>query len=135
MALKIDQSRLSRLLVLALPAIAEQFLMTMVSYVDTAMVGSLGAGATAAIAVTASSTWLIGGILSAAGVGFSVQVAYAVGAGDAPLCVTGGEAEWFGLKDGAAVGQIEAPLFPRIELTPELKAQLNQMNQAAKAKK
>ena len=88
MALKIDQSRLSRLLVLALPAIAEQFLMTMVSYVDTAMVGSLGAGATAAIAVTASSTWLIGGILSAAGVGFSVQVAYAVGAGDAPQVKT-----------------------------------------------
>ncbi len=88
MALKIDQSRLSRLLVLALPAIAEQFLMTMVSYVDTAMVGSLGAGATAAIAVTASSTWLIGGILSAAGVGFSVQVAYAVGGGDAPQVKT-----------------------------------------------
>ena len=77
-----SQSRLSRLLVLALPAIAEQFLITMVNYVDTAMVGSLGANATAAIAVTASSTWLIGGILSAAGVGFSVQVAYSVGARD-----------------------------------------------------
>ncbi len=80
----VDKSRLSRLLMLALPAIAEQFLITMVNYVDTAMVGSLGANATAAIAVTASSTWLIGGILSAAGVGFSVQVAYSVGAGDAP---------------------------------------------------
>ncbi len=67
-------------MVLALPAIAEQFLITMVSYVDTAMVGSLGARATASIAINASTTWLIGGILSAAGVGYSVQVAYAVGA-------------------------------------------------------
>lgn len=76
------RQRLTRLMALALPAIAEQFLMTLVNYVDTAMVGSLGANATAAIAVTASSTWLIGGVLSAAGVGFSVQVAYAVGAKD-----------------------------------------------------
>lgn len=82
MTLSFNKSQLRHLMLLSLPAIAEQFLMTMVSYVDTAMVGSLGANATAAIAVTASSTWLIGGILSAAGVGFSVQVAYAVGAGE-----------------------------------------------------
>ena len=88
MALKIDQSRLSRLLVLALPAIAEQFLMTMVSYVDTAMVGAMGAAATAAIAVVSSSLWLIGGFMTAMGVGFTYLVAHSVGAGDRETCVS-----------------------------------------------
>ena len=59
------ESYLRVLLVLGVPAIIEQFLMTLVSYVDTAMVGSLGAGATAAVAINASSTWLINGVLSA----------------------------------------------------------------------
>lgn len=68
---------------LALPAIVEQFLLTLVSYVDTAMVGSLGADATAAVAINASPNWLISGLLTAVGVGFSVQVAYAIGAKDA----------------------------------------------------
>ncbi len=63
------------------------------------------------------------------------QLRTLLGASDAPLCLAGTETEWFGLQDGAAVGQIETPLFPRIDLSPELKAQLNQMNQAAKAKK
>lgn len=74
--------RLGILFQLAIPAIIEQFLITMVSYVDTAMVGSLGAQATAAIAINASSTWLIGGILSSIGVGYSVQVAFYSGAKD-----------------------------------------------------
>ena len=34
---------------LAWPAIAEQLLLTMATYVDTAMIGSLGANATAAV--------------------------------------------------------------------------------------
>ena len=76
------ESYLRVLLVLGIPAIIEQFLMTLVSYVDTAMVGSLGAGATAAVAINASSTWLINGVLSAVGVGYSVQVAFYAGAKD-----------------------------------------------------
>ena len=76
---------------LALPAIIEQIMITMVQYVDTAMVGSLGSQATAAVGLTSSTTWLIGGILSAAAVGFSVQVAQYVGAGkeDKARAVTG----------------------------------------------
>lgn len=64
------------------PAIIEQLLGTMVSYVDTAMVGSLGSASTAAVSVVSTSLWLINGILSGIGVGYSVQVANAIGAGD-----------------------------------------------------
>ena len=46
------------------------------------MVGSLGAEASAAIGLMSTSTWLFGGILSAASVGFSVQVAHLIGAGE-----------------------------------------------------
>ena len=46
---------------LAWPAIVEQIMITMVQYVDTAMVGTLGSGATAAVGLTASTTWLFTG--------------------------------------------------------------------------
>ena len=73
---------LSVLLMLAWPAILEQLLLTLVRYVDTAMVGALGANATAAVAINSSPTWLISSILSAIGVGYSVQVAHSIGARD-----------------------------------------------------
>lgn len=69
-------------MMLAWPSILEQLLLTLASYVDTAMVGSLGAGATAAVAINASSVWLITGLLSAIAVGYSVQVAHSIGAGE-----------------------------------------------------
>ena len=72
----------SAVMFLAWPAIVEQIMITAVQYVDTAMVGSLGATATAAVGLTASTTWLFGGIFSAAAVGFSVQVAQHLGAGE-----------------------------------------------------
>lgn len=77
-----NQSRLRVMWRLSWPSILEQLLGTLVSYVDTAMVGVLGAAATAAVSVNASPIWLVGGILSGAGVGYSVQVANAVGARD-----------------------------------------------------
>ena len=50
------QSHLNRtILKLAWPAILEQFLICMASLADTAMVGSIGASATAAVAVNISS--------------------------------------------------------------------------------
>ena len=74
--------RLAVLWRLSWPAILEQLLGTMVSYVDTAMVGVLGAAASAAVSINASSIWLVGGVLSGIGVGYSVQVANSVGARD-----------------------------------------------------
>lgn len=66
---------------LSVPAILEQLVMTLMSYIDTAMVGSLGYQATAAIGVVASTIWLLNGIVSAVAIGFSVQVAQYLGAG------------------------------------------------------
>lgn len=68
-------------LLLSWPAILEQIMVTLVQYVDTAMVGSLGSQATAAVGLTATTTWLFGGLFGAAAVGFSVQVAQHLGAG------------------------------------------------------
>ena len=76
------QSRMRVMWHLSWPSILEQLLGTMVSYVDTAMVGVLGAGATAAVSINAAPLWLVGGVLSGVGVGYSVQVANAVGARD-----------------------------------------------------
>ena len=72
---------LSVLLLLAWPAILEQLLLTLVNYVDTAMVGALGASATAAISINNSTIWLVNGILQMLSVGYSVQVAHSIGAG------------------------------------------------------
>lgn len=83
-ALKIkDQGpRLRRLWSLSWPAIIEQILNTMVSYVDTAMVGVLGAVGSAAVSVNGPPIWLIHGVMAGVGVGYSVQVSNAVGAKD-----------------------------------------------------
>lgn len=67
---------------LSIPAILEQLAHTAMSYIDTAMVGSLGYEATASIGVVASSTWLINGITGAIAIGFSVQIAQLLGAGN-----------------------------------------------------
>lgn len=77
-----NKSRMSIMWHLSWPAILEQLLGTMVSYADTAMVGVLGKAATAAVSINASPIWLVGGFLSGIGVGYSVQVANAVGARD-----------------------------------------------------
>ena len=74
------KSSLAVVFFLAWPAIVEQFMITMVQYVDTALVGALGPAATAAVGLTATTTWLFNGFFNAASVGFSVQVAQKLGA-------------------------------------------------------
>lgn len=60
----------------------EQLMQTAVQYIDTAMVGSLGTQATAAVGATSTVNWLIGSTISAVGVGFLSYVSRACGAGD-----------------------------------------------------
>ena len=67
---------------LAWPAIVEQLLQTCVSYVDAAMVGSIGVDATAAVAVSTTLFWLYIGIINGFGVGYSVMVGKSLGEGD-----------------------------------------------------
>lgn len=67
-------------MLLAWPAIAEMFLSTLVQFVDTAMVGGLGAVAIAASGLSHSPVMLINGIFAALGVGSTALVARFTGA-------------------------------------------------------
>ena len=67
---------------LSLPAILTQITTIAMQYIDSAMVGRLGANASAAIGLVASSTWLMNGVCYALSAGFSVQVAHRIGAGN-----------------------------------------------------
>lgn len=75
-----DKQLLRDISQLAIPTVLEGLLLTLVQYVDTAMVGSLGAVATAAVAVNAAPTWLLNGIMTSVGVGGTAIVARAIGA-------------------------------------------------------
>ena len=65
---------------LSYPAILAQLSSIIMQYIDAAMVGRLGAEASAAIGLVSSSTWLFNGVCSAAVTGFTVQAAQYIGA-------------------------------------------------------
>ncbi len=65
---------------LSLPAILTQITTIAMQYIDSAMVGNLGANASAAIGLVSTSTWLLSGMIYAVSAGFSVQVAHEIGA-------------------------------------------------------
>lgn len=65
---------------LAWPAIIQEALNTVVTYVDTAMVGALGASASAAVGLTGSVSWLVSSIAIAFGIGILAVCAQADGA-------------------------------------------------------
>ena len=75
------RGQLRRLAALSVPAILAQLSSMAMQYIDAAMVGSLGAGASASIGLVSTSTWLLGGLCISAATGFSVQVAHLIGAG------------------------------------------------------
>ncbi|MCM1106877.1 MAG: MATE family efflux transporter [Blautia sp.] len=75
-------SMLPVILALAWPTMLEQLLQTAVQYIDTAMVGSLGTQATAAVGATSTVNWLIGSTISALGVGFLSFISQSIGAGE-----------------------------------------------------
>ena len=67
---------------LSIPSILAQISATVMFFIDASMVGHLGAKASAAIGIVETTGWLMGGLASAANMGFSVQVAHAIGAND-----------------------------------------------------
>ncbi len=79
---RIDRDDLGIMMRLTWPALMENLLITLVSFVDTAMVGGLGANATASVAVTSTPMWLFNGLVMAISVGGTALVARMVGAGD-----------------------------------------------------
>ena len=70
------------ILALAWPTMFEQLMQTAVQYVDTAMVGSLGTYATAAVGATTTVNWLINSSISALSIGFLSFIAQRLGAQD-----------------------------------------------------
>lgn len=67
---------------LSIPAVIAQLSSIIMQYIDAAMVGHLGAEASASIGLVSTTTWLFWGLCSAITSGFSVQVAHRIGAGD-----------------------------------------------------
>ncbi len=66
---------------MSIPAILSQITFIAMQYIDAAMVGSLGAEASAAVGLVSSATWLLFGITMASTVGFSILVGQKIGAG------------------------------------------------------
>lgn len=79
---RMDRKMIGIILALAWPTMLEQLMQTAVQYIDTAMVGSLGTQATAAVGATSTVNWLIGSTISALSVGFLSFIARSLGAGD-----------------------------------------------------
>ena len=82
MKIKLNKPMIATILALAWPTMLEQLMQTAVQYIDTAMVGTLGTQATAAVGATTTVNWLINSSISALGVGFLSFIAQAYGAGD-----------------------------------------------------
>ncbi len=76
----LNKTLIVTILTLAWPTMLEQLMQTAVQYIDTAMVGSLGTEATAAVGATSTVNWLIGSTISAISVGFLSFIAKARGA-------------------------------------------------------
>lgn len=75
------KKKINMVIMLSIPAILAQISSIVMQYIDAAMVGSLGASASASVGLMASSTWLVGGLCMCLATGFSVQVAHLIGAG------------------------------------------------------
>jgi len=77
-----QREKLWLIISLSIPSILAQISATVMFFIDASMVGHLGAKASAAIGLVESTGWLMGGLASAANMGFSVQVAHFIGAND-----------------------------------------------------
>ena len=66
-------------LTLSIPSILQQIVVTAMEYIDAAMVGHIGAAATASIGIVRNSTWLLHGMLAGLCMAFSIQVAQYLG--------------------------------------------------------
>lgn len=77
-----QREKLNLIIELSVPSILAQLSSIIMFFIDMAMVGHLGARQSASIGLVESTTWMFGGLTSACAMGFSVQVAHAIGAND-----------------------------------------------------
>ena len=78
----LNKEMIAVILSLAWPTMLEQLMQTTVQYIDTAMVGTLGTQATAAVGSTGTINWLVNGSIGALSIGFLSYIAKACGAKD-----------------------------------------------------
>ena len=78
----INSHMLGTIWFLAWPTMLEQLMQTTVQYIDTAMVGTLGTEATAAVGSTTTINWLVNTTILAMGVGFLAFISQSFGAGE-----------------------------------------------------
>lgn len=103
------------IITLAWPTMLEQLMQTAVQYVDTAMVGSIGTQATAAVGSTSTVSWLIGSTVSAIGIGFLSFIARSIGAGDEKMAArASGQAVFAALVSGIAATILALSLSSRV---------------------
>ena len=76
------KEKLNLIVALSVPSMLAQVTSVLMFFIDASMVGHLGANATASIGLIESTTWLMGSVMSAMAMGFSVQVAHFIGAND-----------------------------------------------------
>ena len=79
---KLNPAMIAIIWSLAWPTMLEQAMQTAVQYIDTAMVGSLGTHATAAVGSTSTVNWLLSSTIAAMSIGFLAYIAKARGAGE-----------------------------------------------------
>jgi len=110
------KQRLRQGAALALPAMMENMMVSLLSMVDTAMVGSLGKEATAAAALNASPSWLVSSSITVVGGSIAVIIARLWGAKDYKRAGEfSRQAFLMGLILGAVLtlaGQMIAPFYP-----------------------
>jgi len=108
-----DKSLVALIAALAWPTMVEQALGTIVQYVDTAMVGQMGAHASACVGLTASTTWLVNSPLWALATGVLACTARAVGAKDDDMARrTATQAVLLAVVAGAVVGAVTLAVSP-----------------------
>ena len=101
---------------LGAPTILEQAFQTLVQYIDIAMVGQIGAVASAAVGLTLSVSWMINGPFFALGLGILAFISRSLGAEcpkDARLASV--QSVWIALFLGIVVGALAvgvSPLLP-----------------------
>ena len=76
------REQISLVLRLAVPAILANAASTVMSWIDSAMVGRLGANGSACVGLVMTCIWLVHGLCMSGAVGFTVMVAQRVGARD-----------------------------------------------------
>ena len=77
-----QREKLNLIVQLSIPSVLAQLSTILMFFIDAAMVGHLGARQAASIGLVESTSWLFGGLVSACAMGFSVQVAHAIGGKD-----------------------------------------------------